>query len=123
MKNEPLISVILPVHNGERFLAQSIKSVLSQTFKNIELVIVNDCSTDNSEAIVNEFAKNDSRVKYYKNEKNLKKSQKTQLFPPRGGRIPQALKTAESFASGSPMTFSSSPRHRTPRSSGCSWIA
>ena len=42
----PLVSIILPVYNGEQYLAQAIGSCLQQTYKNIELIIVNDCSTD-----------------------------------------------------------------------------
>lgn len=70
--NEILVSIILPVYNGEKFLKQSIESVLSQTHKNLELIIVNDCSTDNSLSIANSFAKQDQRVKIYSNQVNQK---------------------------------------------------
>jgi len=52
-----LISVILPVYNGERYLSESIKSILSQTHKNLELIIINDGSTDNSNLIIESFLK------------------------------------------------------------------
>mgnify|MGYP006431775493 CR=1 FL=1 len=66
-----LVSIILPVFNGSKFLEQSIKSCLTQTYLNVELVIVNDKSTDNSQEIAQEFAKNDSRIKIINNHKNL----------------------------------------------------
>ncbi|GHC59987.1 glycosyltransferase family 2 protein [Ulvibacter litoralis] len=69
---EPLISIVLPVYNGGRYLKQSIESCLSQTYKNIELIIVDDCSTDNSLEIANEFAIRDNRVKVHRNKVNSK---------------------------------------------------
>lgn len=70
--NSKLVSVVLPVYNGEEYLAQSIESVLNQTYKNIELIIVNDNSSDNSLSIAEEFAKKDNRVKIISNKANLK---------------------------------------------------
>jgi glycosyltransferase involved in cell wall biosynthesis len=58
----PLISVILPVFNGEKYLHESIVSILDQTFPDFELIIVNDGSTDATESIVNGFR--DSRIRY-----------------------------------------------------------
>lgn len=72
MDCKELISIILPVYNGEKYLAQSIESVLCQSYKNIELIIVNDCSTDSTEDIVLNFLKKDKRIKYINNKKNLK---------------------------------------------------
>ena len=63
------ISVIIPVYNVESFLEQSINSVLNQTFEDIELICVNDGSTDNSQEMLNTFSKKDSRVKVF-NKKN-----------------------------------------------------
>lgn len=51
------VSIVLPTYNGERFLRDSIESVLKQTYTNWELIIVNDCSTDNTLNIANEYAK------------------------------------------------------------------
>lgn len=51
MNNQPLVSVIIPVYNGERYLGEAIESVINQTYQNIELVIINDGSTDRSEQI------------------------------------------------------------------------
>lgn len=72
MSNTPAISVIMSVYNGEDYLKEAIESVLNQTFKNFELIIVNDCSTDNSPQILNDFALKDDRVHIITNEVNLK---------------------------------------------------
>lgn len=58
-----LISVIVPVYNAEKFLNKSIESVINQSYKNIELILVNDGSTDNSETICNKYALADKRIK------------------------------------------------------------
>ena len=58
----PLISVVLPVHNGEKYLAESIDSVLAQSFTNFELIIINDGSTDNSQSILRKYEGCDPRV-------------------------------------------------------------
>ncbi len=63
-KNNPEISVIIPTYNRADFLSKAIKSVLNQKFQNLELIIVDDGSTDNTKEIVNEFQKKDKRVKY-----------------------------------------------------------
>lgn len=63
-----LISVIIPTYNRERVIERSINSVLNQTIKSLELIIVDDCSTDNTEKIVKNI--NDSRIKYIKLKKN-----------------------------------------------------
>ncbi|MGO5306773.1 glycosyltransferase family 2 protein [Agathobacter sp. LCP21S3_B2] len=67
-----MISIVLPVYNGEKFLRESIESILTQTYRDFELVIVNDCSTDDSVKIVNEYMKKDSRIKLINNDKNQK---------------------------------------------------
>lgn len=59
----PLISVILPVYNASKFLAESIKSMLEQTFTNFELIIINDGSTDNSQSIIESF--DDKRIRFF----------------------------------------------------------
>lgn len=63
-----LVSIIMPSWNTERFIAESIQSVINQTYTNWELLIVDDCSTDNTDEIVASF--HDERIKYYHNEKN-----------------------------------------------------
>lgn len=59
---EELISIVLPVYNGERYLRESIDSVLNQTYRNWELIIVDDCSTDSSAKIAREYTK---RIREY----------------------------------------------------------
>jgi len=62
MSEYPLVSVILPVYNGAKYLRESIECILNQTYKNFEFIIINDGSKDNSEEIIKSFA--DSRIKY-----------------------------------------------------------
>lgn len=70
--NTPLISIVLPVYNGERNLADSIVSCLEQTYRNFEIIIVNDCSTDRTLQIAAEFALKDDRIKIVSNSTNRK---------------------------------------------------
>lgn len=67
-----LVSIVLPVYNGEKYLQESIESVLSQTYQNWELIIIDDCSTDKSTTIARKYAEQDNRIHYYRNEENLK---------------------------------------------------
>lgn len=62
-KAAPLISVVLPVYNGEKYLAEAIDSILAQTFINFELLIIDDGSTDNSLAILKQYQKLDDRIR------------------------------------------------------------
>lgn len=66
----PKISVIIPVYNVEKYLAQCLDSVINQTYKNLEIICVDDCSTDNSREILQEYAKKDDRIKLVFNEQN-----------------------------------------------------
>lgn len=65
---DELVSIIMPSYNTEKFVDKTIKSVLSQTYENWELLIVDDCSTDNSIQVIKSF--NDSRIKIFINDKN-----------------------------------------------------
>lgn len=65
-----MISVIIPVYNCENHLFSCLNSVLKQSYSNLEIICIDDCSTDNSLEILNYFAKEDSRVKILKNVKN-----------------------------------------------------
>ena len=57
-----LVSVIVPAYNCEKFIGETIDSVLAQTYKNWEMIIVDDCSSDHTRDIVLEFASQDSRI-------------------------------------------------------------
>lgn len=62
MKNNPLISVVVPVYNTEKYLAECLSSIIDQTYKNLEIVLIDDGSTDGSGKICDEYAKKDSRI-------------------------------------------------------------
>ena len=59
---KPLVSIIMPCYNAERYIAQSIESVLAQTYENWELLITDDSSTDKSVEIISKYSKNDERI-------------------------------------------------------------
>lgn len=67
MKNNfnPLVSIVIPVYNGEEYIKEAIESALNQTYKNIEIIVVNDGSTDNSEKVILGFK---DKVRYFKKE-------------------------------------------------------
>ena len=68
MQNEPLVSVIIPTYNRRNTILASVNSVLNQTFKNIELIVVDDCSTDDTISILEQI--NDKRLKIIRHSKN-----------------------------------------------------
>ena len=70
-KENPKISVVMSVYNGSCYLRESIESILNQTFTNFEFIIINDCSTDNSWEIINEYAKKDLRIILINNQENI----------------------------------------------------
>ena len=65
------ISVIIPVYNVENFLSQCLDSVINQSFKDLEIICVEDCSTDNSLNILKEYAAKDNRIKIVENRDTL----------------------------------------------------
>lgn len=67
-----LISVVMPVYNGEKYLKESIESILNQSYKNFEFIIIDDASTDDSLKIIKKYAKKDKRIKLLQNKTNLK---------------------------------------------------
>ena len=87
------VTIVLPVYNGERYLQMSIESVLNQSYSNIELIIVDDCSTDNTGDIIREYADRDSRVRFISNSEN--------------GGLPYSLNRGFDLASGSYLTWTS----------------
>ncbi|MEQ3450922.1 glycosyltransferase [Enterococcus cecorum] len=68
----PKVSIVLPTYNGEKYIRESIESILSQTLNDWELIIVNDCSTDVTPHIIQEFADKDTRIHIIHNEVNQK---------------------------------------------------
>ena len=80
------ISVIMSIYNGEQYLEETIDSVLSQTFRNWELIVINDCSTDSTADILKRYAEMDERIKVHTNEVNL--------------RLPTSLNKAISLSTG-----------------------
>lgn len=96
-----LISIVLPVYNGARYLSESIESVLAQTYTNWELLIVDDCSKDKTADIAQEYARKDSRIRYYRNEQNL--------------RLPRNLNKGFSLTRGNYLTWTSDDNRYRPQ--------
>ncbi len=90
---QPLISIILPTYNGSRFLKKSIESCLCQSYNNLELIVVNDCSTDDTAAIIEYYSRSDKRIKVVHNEVNMK--------------LPSSLNKGFSLANGEYFTWTS----------------
>ena len=67
----PKVSVLIPTYNYAHYLPEAIDSVLAQTFEDFEVIIVDNCSTDNTEEIVMEYLQKDKRIQYFKNEENI----------------------------------------------------
>lgn len=98
--SSPLVSIILPTYNGSRYIRTSIDSCLGQTYQHFELIVVDDCSSDNTASIVKEYTEKDSRVKYIKNETNKK--------------LPLSLNTGFAAARGELFTWTSDDNYYTP---------
>ena len=69
---KPKISIVLPCYNGAKMIGEAIESIIAQTYKDWELIIVNDCSTDNTLEVANAYASKDKRIRVLSNEKNSK---------------------------------------------------
>jgi glycosyltransferase involved in cell wall biosynthesis len=69
--HSPKVSIFIPAYNTERYIADTIGSIVNQTYQDWELIIVDDCSTDDTLSVCNSYAEKDTRIKLYANEKNL----------------------------------------------------
>lgn len=99
-QNTPLVSIVLPVYNGEQFMEISIDSCRNQTYENWELLIVDDGSTDRSAEIAKRYEALDGRIHYHKNEVNL--------------RLPRTLNRGFSLAKGDLLTWTSDDNYFRP---------
>lgn len=68
MERKELVSIIIPIYNVEKFLRQCLETVVTQTYPHLEIILVNDGSPDQSEAICKEFFKKDTRIRYIRQE-------------------------------------------------------
>lgn len=98
--NGPLVSIVLPTHNGSKFLRESIESCLAQSYSNWELIVVDDASDDDTWAIIQEFEKFDPRITGVKSVVSL--------------RLPGALNKGFSLAGGSYLTWTSDDNRYKP---------
>ena len=67
----PLVSIIMPAYNCEKYITEAIASVINQTYQNWELIVIDDCSQDNTVNIVKRLALEDTRINLYQNERNV----------------------------------------------------
>lgn len=95
-----LISILLPVYNGAKYLRESIDSVLAQTYTNWELLIVDDCSRDETPEIAQEYVQKDTRIRYFRNQENL--------------RLPRNLNKGFSLTKGDYLTWTSDDNRYHP---------
>ncbi len=72
MMEKKLVSVIIPCYNAEKYIEMAIRSIMNQTYKNLEILIIDDCSGDDTFSILKRLAAEDPRIKLEKNEKNSK---------------------------------------------------
>jgi len=71
IEKTPRITVGLPIYNGQKYLEKSIQSILSQTLKDFELIIIDNNSSDDTDKICREYSKRDARIRYYQNDSNI----------------------------------------------------
>ena len=71
MINSALVSIVMPVYNGQKYLEEQLKSLIDQSYRNLEIIVIDDKSTDSSLEIINNLASTDKRIKVYTNSRNL----------------------------------------------------
>jgi len=116
--NDSLISIITPAYNSEKYIKDCIESVINQTYTNWEMIIVNDCSNDQTLSIIHDYVKIDSRIKVITNIKNqgVANSRNTAVLNSKGRYIsfldaddiwyPKKLKTQINFMKRNDIAFS-----------------
>lgn len=67
----PLVSVVMPAYNAEKYIGEAIRSVQSQTYTNWILLVIDDCSTDHTVDVVQAFVNTDDRIRLFRNTRNL----------------------------------------------------
>jgi glycosyltransferase involved in cell wall biosynthesis len=97
---QPLVSVILPTHNGSKYLREAVDSCLAQTYQRWELILVDDCSTDATPMIIEEYVARDPRIRSIRHETNLK--------------LPAALNTGHAAALGEYLGWTSDDNRFLP---------
>ena len=70
-KEDFLVSVLLPAYNVEKYIEECLDSIINQTYKNLEIIIVDDYSTDKTRELINKYAQKDNRIIFLKNKQNL----------------------------------------------------
>lgn len=71
IKSEPLVSIFIPAFNSGELIHRALESIIRQTYKNIEIIVVDDASTDNTQKVVLHYGAQDGRIKYFRNHSNL----------------------------------------------------
>ena len=69
--NDVTVSICIPVYNGGKYIAETLQSLIAQTYSNIEIIVSDNASTDNTGDIVRSFCAQDARIKYYRNDSNI----------------------------------------------------
>ena len=71
MENKPLVSICIPAYNGEHLITRALDSCLKQTYQNLEILVIDDCSKDNTIEVVKEYQKRSDKIRLIANEVNL----------------------------------------------------
>ena len=81
MTIDPLVSIIIPVYNSERYIVDCVNSIKNQTYKNLEILLCDDASSDNSYQLLSDLEKNECRIKLFSNEENQGISKTQNMHP------------------------------------------
>jgi glycosyltransferase involved in cell wall biosynthesis len=98
--NQPLVTIVLPTYNGSRYVREAIESCLAQSYRFWELIVVDDCSTDDTPEIIDEYIRRDSRIRSIRHGVNKK--------------LPEALNTGHAAARGEYLTWTSDDNRLLP---------